>query len=150
MRIQFNKVESKITLMGTNVCQNGHKSATQVICSDFSNNSDKRKKSLNQMRREEKHKTKILFFIVVNFVMCNMLRIILNFEEGIAQRDYHFALKYNCNCDPFWTLVTNTISQFLVLCNASVGFVIYCLVSKEFRAEVRVKFVTLCQRRRFM
>ena len=60
-------------------------------------------------------------------------RFILNVEECFSGRDYGFSREHNCSLLPFWFLVTNHCSHLLICINASLGFVVYCAMSKEFR-----------------
>ena len=76
-------------------------------------------------------------------------RFILNVEECFSGRDYAFSREHNCSLLPFWFLVTNHCSQLLICINASLGFVVYCAMSKEFRAELAARWLVVkkCCRR---
>ena len=54
-------------------------------------------------------------------------------EESVSTRDLRVADEQNCVAIPFWVLILNRISQFLLTLNASVGSLIYCIMSKDFR-----------------
>ena len=54
-------------------------------------------------------------------------------EESVSTRDLRFADEHNCVAIPFWVLILNRISQLLLTVNASVGSVIYCIMSRDFR-----------------
>ena len=88
---------------------------------------------MHKIKREEERKARILFVIILIFLACNTLRFILNFEECLAGRDYAAAALAGCTIHPFWALVMNHCSQLLICINSSLGFVVYCVMSQEFR-----------------
>ena len=73
----------------------------------------------------------------------NSFRFILNVEECFSGRDYGFSREHNCSLLPFWFLVTNHCSQLLICINASLGFVVYCVMSPEFRAELAARWLVV-------
>ena len=81
--------------------------------------------------------------------MIDYCRFILNVEECLSGRDYGFSLEHSCSLLPFWFLVTSHCSQLLICVNACSGFVVYCAMSKEFRAELKAaaRNKTRCFRR---
>lgn len=91
-------------------------------------------------KEEEAKKARILFVIVFIFIMCNLLRVILNVEETVSMRAYQNAAKQGCNSVPLWALVMNTCSQFLLTLNATCGVLIYCAMSQDFRQQLFLKF----------
>ena len=69
-----------------------------------------------------------------------IFRFTLNFEECLAGRDYESAALRNCNLNPFWALIMNHCSQVLLCVNASMGFLVYCIMSSDFRKELTQRF----------
>ena len=95
--------------------------------------------SVSKIKREEDGKARILFVVIFIFLACNTPRFVLNFEECLAGRDYTAAAKAGCNLHPFWALVLNHISQLFICVNSSLGFVIYCVMSRDFRNVIMEK-----------
>ena len=91
-------------------------------------------------KEEEAKKAKILFVIVILFLACNALRLILNLQEMVTMHVYQAAFKLGCNPVPFWAMVTNTVSKFLLTLNAALGVPVYCVMSRDFRRQ----FLRLC------
>lgn len=78
----------------------------------------------NLAKEEEAKKAKILFAIVILFSVCNIPRIVLNFEETYSYWT-HKALQQQgspeCNAVPLWALMLNILSQLLLTINATSG-----------------------------
>ena len=90
---------------------------------------------------------RILFAIVFIFFVCNTPRAVLNILEldhvasiylGSSDTDWRNELQ--CYDPPFWALILKFVSSFSLTLNASLGFFIYCLTSKQFRLEIRSLF----------
>ncbi len=88
---------------------------------------------MSAIKREEEHKARILFAIIAAFAAFNMPRFVLNFEELLASRDYAFSLRRGCMAHPAWALILNHCSELAICANASLGFVVYCVMSTDFR-----------------
>ena len=108
------------------------------------------------VKLEEARKAKILFAIVMLFIVCNLPRIVLNLEE------FHFMIasywdQYSffniekvdtssdktatiCYSPPLWSFIVNHISHLLLTTNASVCCIIYCVMCRIFRSEVSKRF----------
>lgn len=91
-------------------------------------------------KEEEAKKAKILFVIVILFLACNTLRLVLNVQEMATMHVYRAAFDLGCNPVPFWVMVTNTVSKFLLTLNAALGVPVYCVMSRDFRRQ----FLRLC------
>ena len=91
------------------------------------------------IKNEENRKARILFAIIAAFAACHTLRFVLNFEELVAARDYVWADKHRCNVHPFWALVTAHCSELAICLNASAGFIVYCVMSPDFRREMSAR-----------
>ena len=94
-----------------------------------------------QTKEERRNQCQMRAHMVVIFIFlaCNTPRFVLNFEECMAGRDYTAAAKTGCNLHPFCALVLYHISQLLICVNSSLGFVIYCVMSSDFRSVLRDK-----------
>ena len=108
------------------------------------------------MKLEEARKARILFAIVILFIVCNLPRVVLNLEE------FHFMIvsywdKYNffnieniahnndktatiCYSPPFWSRIVKHISHLLLTTNASVCSIVYCVMCSRFRSELLKRF----------
>ena len=103
-------------------------------------------------KREEGRRAKILFAIVMFFVVCNTPRVILDLEEfvviapsylnkykSILDHQHHAyvsPLKPLCYAPPFWARILHSVSKFLLTLNASSGCLVYCAMCKIFRKEL--------------
>ena len=103
-------------------------------------------------KREEGRRAKILFAIVIFFVVCNTPRVILDLEEfvviapsyldkykSILDHQHHAyvsPLKPLCYSPPFWAQILHSVSKFLLTLNASSGCLVYCAMCKIFRKEL--------------
>ena len=89
---------------------------------------------------EEARAARVLFAIVMIFVLCILPRTILNLEECVFMiisysNTFNFlqifeasSQSIKCYSAPYWSYFVNIISQFLLTINASVGSIIYCVV----------------------
>ena len=98
-------------------------------------------------------KARILFAIVMFFVICNIPRIVLNLEDLVVIAPSYWS-KYNffytqemgikneeqnlplCYSPPFWAHILGSISKFLLTLNASVCCFAYCVICRIFRSEL--------------
>ena len=75
----------------------------------------------------EIRQTFVLFAIVAVFIICHMLRIILNLEE-IVNFDFNYEQRnVGCTGVEFWEMLTLPISGVLLQINSSTNFFIYCI-----------------------
>ena len=79
----------------------------------------------------------ILFSIVILFVLCHILRIVLNIEEFLYL-DVRKQAKENRNCEwlQYWTITASVISHLLLQINSSINIAIYCYFNHSFREEL--------------
>ena len=87
---------------------------------------------------------RILFAIVFIFFLCNTPRAVLNILEldhvasiYLDTGDQNWRNELQCYDPPFWAMILKFVSTFSLTLNASLGFFIYCLTSKQFRLEIR-------------
>ena len=111
-------------------------------------------------KREEARKARILFTIVIFFVVCNLPRVVLNMEELVSILPLYWKSYFSnsqtnmineekggswCYSPPFWALVLGSMNKFLLTLNASVCCFVYCVICRTFRAGVSNKFKDLIQ-----
>ena len=110
---------SQSTAAATPLRQNGHASTTQ--------NSSPPNQDLNL--------APVLFGIIIVFVLCNSLRLFINF--------YDFSVRYKIiGCEqkgvgrypPLWVACSVSVSNMLLMVNSSVNFLVYCVVGSKFRS----------------
>ena len=79
----------------------------------------------------------ILFSIVILFLLCHILRIVLNIEEFLYL-DVRKQAKGNRNCEwlQYWTITASVISHLLLQINSSINIAIYCHFNHSFRDEL--------------
>ena len=80
----------------------------------------------------ETRQTVVLFAIVLMFVVCHLLRIILNLEEIVNFQFNEPQWKKGCPATAFWEMVTIPISGLLLQFNSSLHFFIYCIYDNVF------------------
>ena len=94
----------------------------------------------SKAKAEEASKAKVLFAIVALFFACNIPRTILNLEELFAQLQ-NYMNGSNCKYNPpYWTIIFNIFCQTILNANGAFVSVIYCVMCRTFRAEVRQRF----------
>ena len=104
---------------------------------------------------EEARKAKILFAIVIFFMICNVPRTVLNLEEFAViapsyWRNYNgFIFNHStttqqapipvpplCYSPPFWSHILGSVSNFFLTLNASICGFVYCVMCQLFRNEL--------------
>jgi hypothetical protein len=80
--------------------------------------------------------TRILFSIVILFILFHILRIILNIEEFATLEKRKMAKGMGCEWLQYWTIIAAPVSHILLQINSSINFVIYCFFNKSFRHEL--------------
>ena len=81
-------------------------------------------------------KTRILFSIVILFILFHVLRVILNIEEFITLENQRIAKEMGCEWLQYWTIIAAPISHLLLQINSSINFFIYCFFNNSFRDEL--------------
>ena len=84
---------------------------------------------------EEMRQAIVLFAIVILFVICHVLRIVLNINEVVTYEENLASGKNNCLGFSYWSLITGAISHLLITVNSSTNFFIYCFMSTPFRTK---------------
>ena len=114
--------------------------------SNIVNNSQNSEGNMTRARRSnEINKTKILFLIVLLYVICHSLRVAMNINEFIAMtkrnikdhEDYEEAWNNGCIGGPSWTRYGKIISQLLLIINATMNFFIYVLFDRDLKQVLR-------------
>ena len=106
--------------------------------------------------------SRMLIVIAVSFLVCSLPRFLLNVVElinvlswYISHAREHGAVPEGTVCLQMeaWTYFVRHISSILMTLNASTGFLIYCMASKTFSAELKCRWgkfslscSTLCER----
>ena len=94
-------------------------------------------KQLEKENKNQRNQTIILFAIVCNFVVCHILRIVLNVEDMIIHNTTFADLDSNCTYGhPYWAMICHPISEILLKLNSSVNFFIYVAFNTYFRNEI--------------
>ena len=114
-------------------------------------------------KQDEGRRAKVLFAIVIFFVICNTPRVVLDLEEFVVIAPSYWnkyitifnhpteiaspSSKQLCYSPPFWARILHSISKLLLTLNASSGCLVYCAMCKIFRTALTkachsvVKFV---------
>ena len=85
----------------------------------------------------ETRQTFVLFAIVLMFVVCHLLRIVLNLEEIVNFKLNDTQRKKGCPGVEFWEIVALPISGLLLQINSSTNFFIYCIYDNIFKDVLR-------------
>ena len=85
---------------------------------------------------QEKDLARVLIGIVILFILCHILRLIINFYETIVIKNAiacESAGKYDF---PLWGFISITCSELLLVLNSSLNMIIYCCINGSFRRKV--------------
>ena len=103
------------------------------------------------VKKDEGRSAKVLFAIVIFFIVCNVPRAVLDLEEFVViapsywdkcKSIFNNELKDEapmlplCYSPPFWAHILQSISKFLLTLNASAGCFVYCAMCQTFRTEL--------------
>ena len=104
------------------------------------------------VKREEGRRAKVLFAIVIFFVICNTPRVVLDLEEFVVIAPSYWnkyitifshpteiespSTNQLCYSPPFWARILHSISKLLLTLNASSGCLVYCAMCKIFRTSL--------------
>ena len=109
--------------------------------------SNERLTRVKRLKAVEIRQAVVLLAVVIAFLVCNILRIILDMEETISYEDRVQTEKHAasvgkmCTGVQFWAMITADISHFLLQVNPSANFFIYCILKKHFRSALKEKLI---------
>ena len=120
----------------------------------LSNNSSS---SVGRKRRNDIKKTKILFLVVLLFVVCHSVRVAMNINECVTMsnlniknfKDYEKAESKGCDVESIWTKYAKPLNQLLLIINATLNFFIYLLFDNGFKDEIKQVAAIKCVLRKF-
>ena len=78
----------------------------------------------------------VVLSIVCVFVLCHSLCPVHIISDVLNNENEHQAWKMGCNGVKFWMLVVTTLSNFLIVVNASVNLFIYVVVNSKFKTTM--------------
>ena len=84
----------------------------------------------------EKDLARVLIGIVIMFILCHILRLLINFYETIVIRNAIACESAGMNDFPLWGFITITCSELLLVFNSSLNMIIYCCINQNFRKRV--------------
>ena len=93
-------------------------------------------------QKEIKH-TFVLFAIVAMFVICHILRVILNVEELGKNLGKSYEQRLEEECANFWAVIVMPISTILLQINSSSNFFIYCFFDDMYRELLKSSFLKI-------
>ena len=96
----------------------------------------------NNRQKEIKH-TFVLFAIVVMFVVCHILRMILNIEELGKNLGKSYEERLEEECANFWAVIVMPISTILLQINSSSNFFIYCFFDDMYRELLKLNILKM-------
>ena len=104
-----------------------------------------------EQKSEEHSQATVLLGIVITFLICHVLRIVLNVEEIVTfeelSRIREEAEKLNevCSGVQLWTMLTNDLSHLLLQLNSSITFFIYIYFSTQFKEASKSIFLEIAR-----
>ena len=96
---------------------------------------------------------RILFVIVLIFVICSSPRTILNLVELEHMLSWYYSRYFDpehqaadaaCFDPAAWEIILGSFSSFLMILNASLGFLVYCLACSQFKQQFKTVFKNYC------
>ncbi|CAB4063238.1 unnamed protein product [Lepeophtheirus salmonis] len=106
-----------------------------------------REQHVNETRSKKEDNLAVIFmaFILV-FLICHLPRLLLNIHELLTitetmecQKRGHFSFS-------LMSMVSISVSHFLLVVNSSTNIIIYCALSSKFRVECNTVYTSLCRR----
>ena len=93
--------------------------------------------AMNSLARRKMEDNLALVFIgiVAVFLVCHMLRVGLNFHEMLVIDEAMACSQARQRSFPKWAIITNFFSHFLLVINASINMIIYCILNSAFRSQ---------------
>ena len=85
------------------------------------------------LKAKETQRSYVMFSMTLFFIICHSMRFVLRITECFNVEDYQEGLTNNCDPSPFWFLVVESVSNFLLVLNSSICSTIYCLTCSDFR-----------------
>ena len=87
-------------------------------------------------RKQENDLAKVLIGIVVIFILCNFLRVLLDFYEMVNIETIIACNRIGRMGTSSWVIQLNYFSKLMMATDASISMVIYCLINKNFRKKL--------------
>ena len=80
----------------------------------------------------ERHLSMLLVAIVTIFVVCNSLKIVLNFYDGLVA----LALTSGSVEATSWSTIAGYFSNLLIVLNSAINMIVYCIMNQTFRSHL--------------
>ena len=92
----------------------------------------------NESRRNKEDNMAVIFmgFIIV-FLVCHLPRLLLNIHELATMAHAMDCQEAGKEPFPYWSLITISVSHFLLVVNSSTNIFIYSILSSKFRDECK-------------
>ena len=90
--------------------------------------------------------TKMLFAVVIFFLISHTPRSILNLEELAAIKNVKMARNEGCAWMQYWTAILVPVSHILLQLNSSITLLIYCFFNSLFRETLKQKLMFISVR----
>ena len=94
------------------------------------------------MKKEDSEKNEqsiIIISLVFMFILCQILRAVLNIQELVYFEWKFKEISTGCAGVKFWAMVLIPFSEFMLLTNSSANFFIYFLFHNDFRFYLQKK-----------
>ena len=84
------------------------------------------------------------------FLFCHVFRLVVQLDSIIHPSNMNslhnqFCLNQNRFSSPFAFWILTSFNNFLLVFNSSINFVVYCLVGRRFRAELKAVLTAMCR-----
>ena len=101
-------------------------------------------------RNEKSEQSFIIISLVIMFVICHLLRAILNVQELVFFEWKFKEIEKGCAGVKYWAMLLVPLSEFMLLTNSSANFFIYFFFHHDFRHQLKSKrfnLIATCKNR---
>ena len=114
-------------------------SSRRKIKDKRSKNTSNTSKSMRLEQPDKNEQSAIIFSLILMFLLCHLLRVVLNIQESVYFEWKFDQLDKGCPGVRYWAMMLVPFSEFMLLTNSSANFFIYYLFQNDFRNEIRTK-----------
>ena len=98
------------------------------------------KNKLHEAEIEKSEQSVIIISLVFMFVLCHLLRAVLNVQE-LAYFEWKFEeIARGCSGVKYWAMILVPFSEFMLLTNSSANFFIYFFFHHDFRNQLQKRY----------
>ena len=146
-----NSLHCNVNESSTNRNALSHQNSCTTNLSEIDEHPRKHNQGTGPPKTEEHSQARILFSIVVCFLVCHAVRLCLdveelvNYEERKRVIDESEKLGEFCSGIPFGAMITNDVLHLLLQLNSSITFFIYLFFSKQFKEAFKAVLLSIVE-----